>query len=212
MKKIPYSFDWRTQYKLSAVRNQGKCGTCWAIAIVTCFQDNIKIISSGGISINIDMKVFTEEMKTGKGDTCTGGSLMIPTFQKMLDKGCLQTDGKRCFPRAVLLLTDETIEEVIYTNGPVIALMKVYICEGKISLYNYEKGIYGKGWWDTVDFSSYEYELHSVVIVGWGVEKNVPYWIIRNSWGSEFGEGGYFKMIRGHNFCCVEEKLFTFLI
>ena len=49
---------------------------------------------------------------------------------------------------------------------------------------------------------------HAVVIVGWGVEEgtNTPYWIIRNSWGTSWGDGGYFKFLRGSNHCGIEEN------
>lgn len=213
MKKIPRSFDWRTKYELSPVQDQGKCSTCWAIATVTCFQDVIKISSSGKKDLTFNMKIFKEETKTGDGNMCEGGSFIIPTFQKFLNKGCVLGNGKRYFPRKILTLNDdEFIEEIIYRNGPIIAMMKVYLCEGEQSLYNYKKSVYGKNWWDKVNFYSCEYELHCVVIVGWGVEDDVPYWIVRNSWGKDFGEGGYFKILRGKNFCHIEEKLFTFLI
>jgi hypothetical protein len=49
---------------------------------------------------------------------------------------------------------------------------------------------------------------HAVVIVGWGQNKNgKKYWIIRNSWGTKWGDGGYFKMVRGVNNCLIEENV-----
>lgn len=53
---------------------------------------------------------------------------------------------------------------------------------------------------------------HAVVIVGWGNEtsadgKQIPYWIVRNSWGPEWGDGGYFKFLRGSNHCEIEENV-----
>jgi hypothetical protein len=50
---------------------------------------------------------------------------------------------------------------------------------------------------------------HAVEIVGWGEEKDVKYWIIKNSWGTEWGNGGYFRMVRGSNNCEIEENVIT---
>jgi hypothetical protein len=50
---------------------------------------------------------------------------------------------------------------------------------------------------------------HAVEIVGWGDDNNTKYWIIRNSWGEEWGEKGYFRMIRGINNCELEENIIS---
>nr|GFD02380.1 aleurain-like protease [Tanacetum cinerariifolium] len=44
---------------------------------------------------------------------------------------------------------------------------------------------------------------HAVVAVGYGEENGVPYWLIKNSWGADWGLGGYFKMEMGKNMCGV---------
>lgn len=48
--------------------------------------------------------------------------------------------------------------------------------------------------------------LHSVKIIGWGEENHLPYWLLVNSWGLEFGDKGTFKILRGTNECDVESQ------
>ena len=48
---------------------------------------------------------------------------------------------------------------------------------------------------------------HAVEIVGWGVEKNTPFWWMKNTWGKNWGINGYFKMIRGENNCDIENNV-----
>lgn len=50
---------------------------------------------------------------------------------------------------------------------------------------------------------------HAIEIVGWGEEKHKKYWIIKNSWGKEWGRDGYFYMIRGTNNCKIEDNVVT---
>ncbi|PIO63790.1 hypothetical protein TELCIR_14599 [Teladorsagia circumcincta] len=45
---------------------------------------------------------------------------------------------------------------------------------------------------------------HAVKIIGWGKERDTPYWIIANSWHNDWGEKGFFRMIRGINDCGIE--------
>lgn len=51
---------------------------------------------------------------------------------------------------------------------------------------------------------------HAVEIVGWGVEKGVPFWWIKNTWGVDYGVDGYFRFHRGNNMCHIEQNVHGF--
>lgn len=95
-------------------------------------------------------------------------------------------------------IPDEYIRQSIYNWGPVATGFEVYpdfyTFNAKTEIYKWNgKGPMVGG--------------HAIVLVGWGEEKNgIKYWIIRNSWGKNWGDNGYFKMIRGENNCKIEEN------
>lgn len=94
------------------------------------------------------------------------------------------------------------IREEIYHWGPVSTGFMVYT--DFITFFdNNKKGIY------EYDGKSAEIGGHSVVIVGWGEENGKKYWSCRNSWGTEWGDEGYFRILRGVNMCLIEENIIT---
>jgi hypothetical protein len=100
--------------------------------------------------------------------------------------------------------SEYNIRRDIYHWGPVSTVMKVFddFLEWDGSgIYEYD----GKSGLQEVHVG------HAVVIVGWGTSpENVPYWIVRNSWGTSWGNNnGYFKMKRGSNNCEIEENVFV---
>ncbi|KAG8301351.1 hypothetical protein J6590_055119 [Homalodisca vitripennis] len=83
-------------------------------------------------------------------------------------------------------------QKEIFKNGPVEATFTVYE-----DFLSYKSGVYQHM---TGGFSA----GHAVKVIGWGVEKNVPYWLVANSWNSDWGDHGFFKIKRGSNECCFE--------
>ncbi|KHJ89320.1 papain family cysteine protease, partial [Oesophagostomum dentatum] len=82
----------------------------------------------------------------------------------------------------------KSIQTEIMTHGPVQAVFIVY---SDFPLY--KKGIY------VPTPGAKEIGKHAIKIIGWGVENNTPYWLIANSYNLDWGEGGYFRMVRGYN-------------
>ncbi|CAJ0591073.1 unnamed protein product [Cylicocyclus nassatus] len=89
------------------------------------------------------------------------------------------------------------IQKEIFEKGPVQAGFIVYD-----DFQYYQKGVYVYTW-------GAEAGGHAVKIIGWGVENGVKYWLISNSWNSDWGEKGLFKIRRGTNECQIEEMVGT---
>jgi len=48
---------------------------------------------------------------------------------------------------------------------------------------------------------------HAIKILGWGVENDQPYWLVANSWNDQWGDNGYFKILRGVDECGIEDEI-----
>lgn len=89
---------------------------------------------------------------------------------------------------------EEQLKTAIFSRGPVsIAFMVV---DG---FRDYSVGVYSS---DVCKNTTADVN-HAVLAVGYGVEDDIPYWIVKNSWGPEWGDKGFFKILRGKNMCGV---------
>lgn len=91
--------------------------------------------------------------------------------------------------------TEDDIMQNIYENGPVTAIFAIYS-----DFFSYRSGVYqltvgqGRG-------------SHVVKILGWGVQDGTKYWLAANSWGSEWGDNGFFRFLRGENHLGIETNV-----
>lgn len=89
-------------------------------------------------------------------------------------------------------------------NGPLIVAFEVYD-----DFFSYKGGIYhhtGERDYANFKFNPFEETNHAVLLVGYGTDKNSGenFWIVKNSWGTGWGERGFFRIRRGTDECAIE--------
>jgi len=89
----------------------------------------------------------------------------------------------------------QEIATEIMTNGPVEAAFTVYedFLTYKSGVYQHKTGGVDGG--------------HAIKILGWGVENGTDYWLVANSWNADWGDNGFFKIIRGVDECGIEDQV-----
>ena len=85
------------------------------------------------------------------------------------------------------------MQQEIMTNGPIQVAFNVYK-----SFMSYKSGVYKHTTGQALGG-------HAVELIGYGTENGEDYWLVKNSWNEEWGDGGTFKIARGSNECGIEE-------
>jgi len=206
----PDSHDWRDHDAVTQVKDQGSCGSCWAFSAIGNIESQYKL------NIKEDILLSEQELVScDKGDDqgCEGG-LMETAFKYLetvgvvgetdypydgVDEACA-LDGKKVLAKvtnyAFAGTSDEKqIKELLYTNGPFA------IAINATPLQWYFGGIVDP-WIPSLECDPASLN-HGVLLVGYGSEDGKDYWIIKNSWGGNWGEKGFFRMARGKGTCGV---------
>jgi len=89
----------------------------------------------------------------------------------------------------------EKIKHEIMTNGPVEGAFTVFE-----DFLQYKSGVYQH-------VTGSEVGGHAIRILGWGIENGTPYWLIANSWNSDWGDNGYFRILQGKDECGIEASI-----
>ncbi|KAK9738480.1 Papain family cysteine protease [Popillia japonica] len=219
---LPTEFDAESVWPgdVSGIVEQGWCGSSWAVSTAAVASDRYGIVSKGRQRINLSPQHLLSCNNRGQ-QSCDGGHLdrawMYFRKQGIVEEACFPYTGRietcnrhyldRCPMRhlkktnkykvgpAYRLGNETDIMYEIMKSGPVQATMKVYH-----DFYSYERGIYEHTDLSIVDRTGY----HSVRIVGWGEDRGRKYWKVANSWGTEWGENGFFRIVKGKNECDIE--------
>ncbi|CAH0548106.1 unnamed protein product [Brassicogethes aeneus] len=157
------------------------------------------IATGGGYNTSDGCRSYSfaecEHHTTGSKPTC-GDSQPTPDCVKKCDDSSMNYKEELTFGKSVYSITGpKQIQIEIMKNGPVEAAFTVYddFLLYKKGVYKHLEGEYLGG--------------HAIKILGWGVENDTPYWLIANSWNEDWGDQGYFKILRGKNHVGIEGEV-----
>jgi C1A family cysteine protease len=195
---FPTSFDWRAQGGVTPVKNQGSCGSCWAFCAAAAFESQILIHS--GLEENLSEQAV---LSCNTEDDGCGGGWMSTAYDLWMDYGavrescmayhevdtdpCTQTSCEVAAALDGYYYVGDDVNDIkqALLGGPVAVAMAA--CGG---FGSYTSGCYE----DTCSEIN-----HGVTIVGWDDDmcSGEGAWIVKNSWGPDFGDNGYINMKYG---------------
>lgn len=199
-KELPLTVDWRSKGVVNPVKNQKKCGSCWAFAVVATIETSVALNQGQLLELSEQQFIDCDSYDYGCNGGSVDGGLQFAKNHSLCDSKYTYTamTGKCLDCSPVVRVTNS------YIYGNVEAMMQgiqrgVLLAHIDASKLQY----YGGGIID--DTVKCQTNLnHAVAIVGYGEENGAKYWIVRNSWGSDWGEKGYFRITRGTNKCGIE--------
>ena len=204
---LPTSYDLRAKYRISAIRNQGKYGTCWAFAALSAMESALLPEESYVFSVDHMSMSNSFNISQNDGGDYTMGMAYLAAWQgPVYESDDPYGDGQ----------TNNSLEAVkhvqemrIIASKDIAAIKKAVFQYGGVqtSIYNHLRNANSQSKYYNRDTSAYCYigtekPNHDVVIIGW--DDNYPKenfnmslegdgaFICQNSWGTEFGENGIF--------------------
>ncbi|MBN3280405.1 CATS protein, partial [Polyodon spathula] len=201
---VPDAIDWRDKGCVT----EGACGSCWAFSAAGALEGQLKLKTGQLVSLSPQNLVDCSSKYGNHG--CNGG-LMHHAFQYVIDNQGIDSDssypytaqeGQCRYNSANKAATcsqyhcisegnEEALKEAVGTVGPI----SVAIDATRPQFILYRSGVYD-------DPSCSQRVNHGVLAVGYGTLAGQDFWLVKNSWGTHFGDGGFIRMTRNKGNQC----------
>ena len=195
---IPEEFDWRNLSGVTKIKDQGSCGDCYAFSALGAIESQYLIHNK--VELDLSVSQVVDCSSNYGNDGCEGG-LQQNVFDYVIKFGIESTkdypyiaNDNKCkynSKEGVLKIKDfkyvepgvESLKKSLVKYGPICISMAT-----PKSFQLYKSGIYS-------NTQCYKYDVdHAVLLVGFGKFNDEEYWIIKNSWGVQWGESGFARI------------------
>jgi len=209
--ELPHEVDWRSHGAVTAVKDQGQCGSCWAFSTTGSLEG--QHFRKTGKLVSLSEQNLVDCAGKFGNSGCEGG-LMDNAFVYIKKNGGIDTEQsypyeayeRECkFNFNEIGATDKgyvdihvgdevALKSAVATVGPVSVAI-----DASIETFQfYSHGVYNE------PECSRNVLDHGVLVVGYGTEGGEDYWLVKNSWSEKWGHDGYIRMARNkHNQCGI---------
>jgi len=214
---LPGTFDWRTSGKVTPVKDQSTCGTCWIFGTVAALESKVLIGNSTAFDFSEQNVVCCTDPSWVylDSDRCMGGGWSWLAADTLSKKG---TRLEACDPYNTTTIDTETCDDTCTTTKYVTgyrfvavnttAIKDAVYDHGPVSMAMYIDSSYYNSTTNVYYYTGSATPNHLVCIVGWNDTIEHPggsgAWIVKNSWGTDWGgncgygsENGYFYLCYG---------------
>ncbi|XP_046663096.1 LOW QUALITY PROTEIN: uncharacterized protein LOC124355994 [Homalodisca vitripennis] len=214
--KLPKKLDWRKKGAVTEVKNQGYCGSCWAFSATGSLEGQHYLKTKKLVSLSEQNLI---DCSTAEGNSGCRGGLMNMSFSYVQKNKGIDTEASypyeakngtcRYNPKnkgatdngyvEITSGSEKALQKAVATIGPI----SVAIDASHISFTHYKSGIIDFQECTKIPTALLIYIGHAVLAIGYGsTKKGGDYWLVKNSYGSDWGMNGYFMIARNHNNMC----------
>ncbi|KAL6063077.1 Cathepsin H [Balamuthia mandrillaris] len=208
---VPSYWDWREHNAVGPVKNQGACGSCWTFSATGAIEAARVIHGGDKTVVPLSEQNLLDCSRAFNNHGCAGG-LMDRAFKYIMSNGGIEAE--RHYPyegevgpcrykesrketsiktyRTVPHGLESALQVHVWKDGPV----SCGIDASHRSFQFYRSGVYHEPACSSIALD------HAVLTVGFGRENGLDYWLVKNSWGTDWGEHGYMKLARFRNNNC----------